>query len=96
MKFVVRILIRFYQKAISPSLHAMAGPNSGCRFTPSCSHYFLEAVETHGFFRGCYLGIHRICRCQPWGGCGHDPVPPKNGTHSDSSNSLSHNNTITH
>jgi putative membrane protein insertion efficiency factor len=74
MKWVVRVLIRFYQRFISPVIHL--APGSGCRFTPSCSRYFLEAVETHGVLRGGWLGIKRIGRCHPWGGFGHDPVPP--------------------
>jgi putative component of membrane protein insertase Oxa1/YidC/SpoIIIJ protein YidD len=35
----------------------------------------LEAVETHGIISGGWLGLKRLARCQPWGGCGHDPVP---------------------
>jgi len=50
---------------------------SSCRFEPSCSRYFVEAVETHGPLRGTLLGAQRICRCHPWGGCGCDPVPPR-------------------
>jgi len=76
MKLVVRILIRTYQMVVSPMLHFIGGPNAGCRFTPTCSEYFLGAVESHGFLRGSWLGLRRLCRCQPWGGCGHDPVPP--------------------
>src|SRR5205085_3653496 len=45
------------------------------RFEPSCSHYFLEAVETHGIISGGWLGLKRLARCHPWGVCGHDPVP---------------------
>lgn len=77
MKTLVRILIRGYQWFISPVIHAVGGPNTGCRFTPTCSHYFLEAVETHGVIAGGWMGIKRILRCNPWGGSGHDPVPPK-------------------
>ncbi len=73
MKWVTRILIRGYQLFISPVIHAF--PGAGCRFTPTCSEYFLQAVEKHGFFRGAWLGSLRILRCQPWGGEGHDPVP---------------------
>ncbi|MFM2178947.1 MAG: rane protein insertion efficiency factor YidD [Verrucomicrobiota bacterium] len=77
MKLIVRLLIRGYQSFISPALHFVGGPGSGCRFTPTCSEYFLQAVEKHGFFRGAWLGTVRILRCQPWGGHGHDPVPER-------------------
>ena len=76
MKFLVRLLIRFYQAAISPIIHWIGGPGAGCRYTPTCSEYFLEAVEKHGVVKGSLLGIYRIARCAPWGGHGHDPVPP--------------------
>ncbi|MCB1209140.1 MAG: membrane protein insertion efficiency factor YidD [Verrucomicrobiales bacterium] len=82
MKWLVRILIRGYQKVISPALHFIGGPGSGCRFTPTCSEYFLQAVEAHGVLRGSWMGTWRILRCNPWGGQGHDPVPPRGCTHS--------------
>lgn len=71
-----RFFIRAYQLTISPILTWLTGPGGGCRFEPSCSRYFLEAVETHGLLRGGWLGLRRIGRCQPWGGMGFDPVPP--------------------
>jgi uncharacterized protein len=80
MKLLVRIVIRLYQVTLSPFLHWLAGPGAGCKFEPSCSHYFLEAVEVHGFWRGSRLGVKRICRCGPWGQGGPDPVPPKAST----------------
>ena len=46
-----------------------------CRFTPSCSHYGMEALRRHGLFAGLWLTVARIARCHPWGGSGHDPVP---------------------
>ena len=76
MLSLVRFLIRIYQCTFSPLLTLICGPGSGCRFTPTCSAYFLEAIETHGVARGSWMGLKRLARCQPWGGCGHDPVPP--------------------
>jgi hypothetical protein len=75
MKHIIKLLIRFYQILISPLIHLIGGPNSGCRFDPTCSEYFLQAVQSYGAFRGSILGIKRILRCGPWGGHGHDPVP---------------------
>jgi putative membrane protein insertion efficiency factor len=69
MRFVLKFLIRGYQLAISPLL----GPR--CRFYPSCSHYAIEAIETHGALRGVWLTIKRISRCHPWHEGGFDPVP---------------------
>jgi len=46
-----------------------------CRFEPSCSLYAAAAIERHGALRGGWLAALRIARCNPWGGCGHDPVP---------------------
>lgn len=76
MKIVLRILslpfiflIKFYQWVISP----MIGPK--CRYTPTCSHYTLEAIKKYGPLKGTWLGIKRISRCHPWGGSGYDPVP---------------------
>ncbi len=63
------ILIRGYQLLISPLFPA------SCRFTPTCSHYTMEALKKYGIFKGGWLGIKRIARCHPWGGSGHDPVP---------------------
>lgn len=62
-------LVRFYQLFISPLL----GPR--CRFYPSCSHYALEALKTHGLVYGSWLAIRRILRCHPAHPGGPDPVP---------------------
>ena len=48
-----------------------------CRFEPSCSRYAEEALRQHGLVRGAGLSVWRLLRCQPFGGCGHDPVPGK-------------------
>jgi len=80
---LVRFFIRIYQFTLSPLLRLLCGPNSGCRFTPSCSAYFLEAIEVHGIGHGSWLGLKRLARCQPWGGCGYDPVPDSKSTASE-------------
>ena len=51
------------------------GRPSPCRYFPSCSAYAIEAVETHGAWRGGWLAVRRLLRCHPWGGSGVDPVP---------------------
>lgn len=62
-------LIRFYQRAISPYLPPC------CRYTPTCSQYALEAVKKYGPFKGGYLALRRILRCNPFHPGGYDPVP---------------------
>ena len=59
--------VRFYQKWISPCLPDM------CRFEPSCSQYFIEAVQKYGPIKGTLKGIWRILRCNPWNPGGYDP-----------------------
>ena len=55
-----------------------------CRYQPTCSQYALEALETHGGIKGGWLALRRILRCNPWGGCGYDPVPGCEGDESGS------------
>ncbi len=63
------VLIRGYQCILSPWI------GRECRFVPTCSQYSIEAVERFGFFKGGWLMLARIVRCNPWGGWGFDPVP---------------------
>lgn len=67
--FPIVVLIRFYQVCISPFTPA------SCRFTPTCSHYTLEALKKHGLFKGGWLSLKRIASCHPWGKSGYDPIP---------------------
>ena len=64
-------LVRFYQLCISP----FVGGRAACRFIPPCSEYTKQAIEKYGFWYGTFLGLKRISRCRPGGGCGYDPVP---------------------
>ena len=72
MKYVLKWLIRGYQKFISPLFPSV------CRFQPTCSSYAIEAIERFGAIKGTLLAIRRILRCRPGGGHGYDPVPEKN------------------
>lgn len=71
MKSILMSIIKFYQKAISP----LTPPS--CRFHPTCSHYGLEAIETHGAMKGSWLAVRRISKCHPFHEGGYDPVPEK-------------------
>lgn len=51
------------------------GRPSPCRFYPTCSHYAVEAIETHGSAKGLWLTVRRLSRCRPFGPSGVDPVP---------------------
>ena len=74
---ILLFAVRLYRWIISPALSAFFGPTGGCRFTPTCSAYAAEAVSTRGALAGSWLATKRVCRCHPWGGHGHDPVPTR-------------------
>ncbi len=69
--FLLSVPIKIYQWVISPAL-----PKT-CRYHPTCSEYAIESLRIHGPFIGLLLGTKRIISCNPWGGQGYDPVPPK-------------------
>lgn len=62
-------LIRAYQYVLAPWWGGQ------CRFTPTCSHYAIEALERHGALAGTWFATRRILRCHPWSAGGYDPVP---------------------
>ncbi|PKK92061.1 MAG: membrane protein insertion efficiency factor YidD [Candidatus Wallbacteria bacterium HGW-Wallbacteria-1] len=62
-------LVGIYRKTIGTVL-----PPS-CRFTPSCSEYSIQAYGKHGFFKGTFLTLWRILRCNPFCRGGEDRVP---------------------
>ena len=70
MKKLLLVLIRFYQRSVSPYFPAR------CRFRPTCSAYALEAIEKYGAVKGGYLALRRFARCHPfYRGDVYDPVP---------------------
>ena len=68
MRKIMILLIKFYQKAISPFL------GKRCRFYPTCSEYTKQAVEKYGALKGLYLGLFRILKCHPFHKGGYDPL----------------------
>ena len=72
MKQIIIKLIKTYQNIPFKS-------HDSCKFIPTCSNYMIEALEVHGLFKGLYLGIKRLLKCNPFSKkeyC-YDPVPKK-------------------
>ncbi|NBO26713.1 MAG: membrane protein insertion efficiency factor YidD [Actinobacteria bacterium] len=64
-------LIRSYQILLSPRIGQV------CRYYPTCSHYGLAAIKTHGAGKGSLLTAWRVMRCHPWAAGGIEYVPAK-------------------
>jgi putative membrane protein insertion efficiency factor len=62
-------LIRAYRFLLAPWWGAQ------CRFTPTCSHYAMDAIASHGALHGSWLALKRVARCHPWHRGGFDPAP---------------------
>jgi hypothetical protein len=69
MRIIFIFLIKLYQRTLSRVMP------SSCRFYPSCSEYGVQAIQKYGVFKGGWLTIKRIGRCQPFHPGGYDPVP---------------------
>jgi putative membrane protein insertion efficiency factor len=67
LRWLLILPVRFYQLVLGPLLPKV------CKFHPSCSDYFIQAVEKYGPLRGSAKGMWRICRCNPWNRGGYDP-----------------------
>jgi putative membrane protein insertion efficiency factor len=67
-KFLL-LMVRAYQYVLSPYF------GTQCRFTPTCSHYAVDALKKHGAIKGSYLTVRRLLRCHPWHDGGYDPIP---------------------
>ena len=62
-------LIRLYRIFISPLL------GSNCRYTPTCSEYGIISLKKYGVFKGTFLTVKRIIKCNSLFKGGYDPVP---------------------
>lgn len=71
MKRILLFLIHFYQNAISPYKKPC------CKYYPTCSNYAVQAIERFGAFKGFFLALYRVLRCNPFSRGGYDPVPEK-------------------
>ncbi|MDC0472890.1 membrane protein insertion efficiency factor YidD [Pelagibacteraceae bacterium] len=73
--FSIVNIIKLYKYFVSPII------GNRCRYLPTCSDYFIEALNVHGVIKGLYIGIKRILSCHPLkilgGGSGLDLVPNK-------------------
>ncbi len=73
------ILIRIYQKTISPDhgVFSQFFSHGVCKYQPTCSEYGYDAIKKHGLLKGGLLGVWRVLRCNPWSKGGEDLVPDK-------------------
>ena len=69
MKKLLIALVRFYRRAISPLVPGC------CRYIPTCSQYAVTAIERYGAWKGGWMALRRILRCNPFSRGGYDPVP---------------------
>jgi putative membrane protein insertion efficiency factor len=76
-----QLSVRLYEQAVIKPYRALVRPGVSrfihCRFAPTCSEYSVQAFRAHGFPKGAWLTVKRLCRCMPWVPFGtFDPVPP--------------------
>ncbi len=71
MKKIFICIIKIYKKTISPIISFFG---SHCKYYPTCSEYAIQAIEKYGVIKGCFLGMKRILRCNPFSKGGYDPL----------------------
>ncbi len=71
MKKIGVMIIKFYQKYISPIFFAKG---IRCKYYPTCSEYTKQAIEKYGLIKGAFCGFKRILRCNPFSKGGYDPL----------------------
>jgi uncharacterized protein len=67
--WAIKLPIHVYRWTLKPLI------GMECRHLPTCSEYALAAIDLNGPWRGSWLMLARICRCNPWGTSGFDPAP---------------------
>jgi len=74
ISYPVLLLIKFYQKTISPDHGLFKGlyPYGFCKYYPSCSEYTKQSIKKDGLIKGVGKGVWRILRCNPWSKGGID------------------------
>lgn len=75
-RIIIIKIIKIYQKTLSfdHGFFKYLYPYGYCRFYPTCSEYAIQALEKYGAFRGGFLSLYRIIRCNPFNKGGHDPI----------------------
>jgi putative membrane protein insertion efficiency factor len=79
-QLTARVYVSFVKNVYQTVGHTVVKGRIQCRYTPTCSNYSIEAVETHGIRRGLALTLKRLMSCTnsvPLGT--HDPVPSSTG-----------------
>jgi uncharacterized protein len=76
-RYLVIFIIKIYQNTLSFDHGPLKVlyPHGFCRFTPTCSEYSIKAIRKYGIFKGGFLTIKRVIKCNPFNKGGHDPVP---------------------
>ncbi len=68
IKYLLLKLISFYKSFLSPYF------GGNCKYEPSCSNYSHQAISKHGVFKGSFLTILRLAKCNPFSRGGYDPI----------------------
>ena len=71
MKRFILFLLKLYKRWISPIFSSM-GIN--CKYYPTCSEYMRQAIIKYGVFKGTFLGLKRLVKCNPFSKGGYDPL----------------------
>ncbi|MDE3067611.1 MAG: membrane protein insertion efficiency factor YidD [Verrucomicrobiota bacterium] len=94
LRQILLSVIRLYRWTISPAQTLLFGAGAGCRFTPTCSQYAMEAIRRHGALAGIWLAAKRLCRCHPWNDGGQDAVPAATNTRRKTGNKVAPGSTV--